>query len=195
MSHAVVHNHAESDDKVQFGFWLYLMTDCILFASLFAVYVVQLGATAGGPSGRELFDLPFVLLETLILLTSSLACGMMILATKLQRQMLVVTGLVVTLLLGAAFLALELTEFNNLISEGYGWQRSGFLTAFFTLVGTHGLHISIGLLWIGVMIYRVLRNGVTASITRKLTLLSIFWHFLDVIWIFIFTIVYLIGAM
>lgn len=184
-----------SDDKLTFGFWIYLMTDCLIFASLFAVYVVQRGATAGGPSSNELFDLPFVLVETLLLLTSSFVCGLMLLAAQAHRKNLVIVGLIITGLLGAGFLAMELTEFTHLINEGYGWQRSGFLTAFFTLVATHGLHISIGMLWLLVMIYRVVRVGITPATLRKLTLFSLFWHFLDVIWIFIFTIVYMIGVL
>lgn len=183
-----------ADDKVTFGFWLYLMTDCLIFASLFAVYVVQHTATAGGPTSGDLFDLPFVLGETLLLLTSSFVCGLMIIAAQAKLKVWVIAGLVATGLLGASFLIMELSEFTHLINEGYSWQRSGFLTAFFTLVGTHGLHITIGLLWLIVMIWRVAKVGITPATTRKLTLFSLFWHFLDVIWIFIFTIVYMIGV-
>ena len=184
-----------ADDKVTFGFWIYLMTDCLIFASLFAVYVVQRSATAGGPTSNELFDLPFVLGETLLLLTSSFTCGLMLLAAQAHKKGLVLAGLAITGLLGAGFLAMEMTEFAHLIQEGYSWQRSGFLTAFFVLVGTHGLHILIGMLWLMVMIYRVARVGITPATLRKLTLFSLFWHFLDVIWIFIFTIVYMIGVL
>ena len=184
----------EADEKVEFGFWIYLMTDCVLFASLFAVYIVQQSATAGGPSARELFDLPFVLGETILLLLSSFVCGLMMIAAKFGKKNLVLAGLVVTGLLGAGFLAMELYEFSHLINHGNSWERSGFLTAFFTLVGTHGLHILVGLLWLVTMIVRVVRLGLTPRTVRKLTLFSLFWHFLDVIWIFIFTIVYMIGA-
>ena len=184
----------EADEKVEFGFWIYLMTDCVLFASLFAVYIVQQSATAGGPSSRELFDLPFVLGETILLLLSSFVCGLMMIAAKFGKKNLVLAGLVVTGLLGAGFLAMELYEFSHLINHGNSWERSGFLTAFFTLVGTHGLHILVGLLWLVTMIVRVVRLGLTPRTVRKLTLFSLFWHFLDVIWIFIFTIVYMIGA-
>lgn len=190
---AVAH-HKTADDKVEFGFWIYLMTDCVLFASLFAVYIVQQSATAGGPGSRELFDLPFVLGETILLLLSSFVCGLMMIAAKFGRKNLVLSGLVVTGLLGAGFLAMELYEFAHLINHGNSWERSGFLTAFFTLVGTHGLHILVGLLWLVTMIVRVVRLGLTPRTLRKLTLFSLFWHFLDVIWIFIFTIVYMIGA-
>lgn len=185
----------EADDKVTFGFWIYLMTDCLIFASLFAVYVVQRSATAGGPTSNELFDIPFVLGETMLLLTSSFTCGLLILAARAHKKGLVIAGLIATGVLGVGFLAMELYEFSHLIHEGFSWQRSGFLTAFFTLVGTHGLHIAFGILWLLVMLYRVIRVGLTHATIRKLTLFSLFWHFLDVIWIFIFTIVYMIGVL
>lgn len=171
------------------------MTDCILFASLFATYVILRDNTAGGESARELFDLNFVLVETLLLLTSSFTCGLAILAAHIGKVKLLLGGLFVTFLLGAGFLAMELTEFTHLVGEGNGWQRSGFLSAFFTLVGTHGLHITIGLLWMSVLVFRIIRKGLTATSLKRLTLFSLFWHFLDVIWIFIFTIVYLLGAL
>lgn len=177
------------------GFWIYLMTDCILFASLFATFAVLRGATYGGPSGKELFDMPFVLTETLILLTSSFVCGLVLLAAKYNRTKLVIVGLIVTFLLGAAFLTLELTEFTHLAQDGHSWQASAFLSAFFTLVGTHGAHISVGLIWIIVMIGQILRKGLVKGTIRRLTLFSLFWHFLDVVWIFIFTVVYLMGVL
>ena len=184
---------AEGSSKALTGFWVYLMTDCVLFASLFATFVVLRGNTFGGPGGEEIFKLPFVLAETLILLTSSFACGLGILAARSgeKRQVLWLFGL--TFLLGAAFLGLELTEFRHLAAEGDSWRRSGFLSAFFTLVGTHGLHITVGLVWMATMLYQILKRGLSTSIVRRLTMLSMFWHFLDVIWIFIFTIVYLMG--
>ncbi|OGL22090.1 cytochrome o ubiquinol oxidase subunit III [Candidatus Saccharibacteria bacterium RIFCSPHIGHO2_01_FULL_45_15] len=192
LSHA--RERIESDIKVTLGFWLYLMTDCILFATLFAVYVVMQPATAGGPSGAELFDLPFVLGETLLLLFSSFTCGLALLAARARSKNQTIAWLLVTVGLGCAFLSMELYEFIHLINEGFGWQRSGFLSAFFVLVGTHGLHILVGILWAVTMIVRLSREGLTHSTNRKLTLFSMFWHFLDVIWIFIFTIVYMIGA-
>lgn len=191
---AIVHEE-QHGPKVMFGFWLYLMTDCVLFASLFATYAVMQGATAGGPSSRELFDIHFVLVETIILLVSSFTCGLAILASMNRNVRQVVAWLLITALLGAAFLGMELYEFGQLAAEGNSWQRSGFLSAFFTLVGTHGLHITAGLIWIGVMVVRILRRGLTPSTVRKLTMLGMFWHFLDLIWIFIFTIVYMIGAL
>jgi cytochrome o ubiquinol oxidase subunit 3 len=184
----------DSSAKTTFGFWVYLMTDCVLFASLFATYAVLHNNTFGGPNAHELFSLPFVLSETLILLISSFTCGLAILSLQRQARGQVLLWLGVTFLLGAAFLGMELHEFQHLVHEGNSWQRSGFLSAFFTLVGTHGLHIASGLLWISVIAAQVWRRGLTAATTRRLTLLSLFWHFLDIVWIFIFTLVYLLGA-
>jgi cytochrome o ubiquinol oxidase subunit 3 len=185
---------AENDtDKNIFGFWVYLMTDCILFASLFATFAVLRRNTFGGPGGEELFSLSFVLAETLILLTSSCTSGLGLLAARhnARRQMFLWFGL--TFLLGLAFLGLELHEFTHLANEGNSWRRSGFLSAFFTLVGTHGLHITSGLVWIAVMLARLRGQAITRNAVRKLTLFTLFWHFLDIIWIFIFTVVYLMG--
>jgi cytochrome o ubiquinol oxidase subunit 3 len=189
-----VADRQESDSKVMFGFWVYLMTDCVLFASLFAAYAVLHNNTFGGPSAHQLFSLPYALTETLILLTSSFTCGLGILAAHRRIKQQVYTWLGVTFVLGATFLTLELTEFSRFIHNGNTWQRSGFLSSFFTLVGTHGLHITIGLLWLFVMLIRIKQGGLGRDTVRKLTLLSLFWHFLDVVWIFIFTIVYLLGG-
>lgn len=177
------------------GFWIYLMTDCVLFASLFAVYAVLHNNTFGGASATELFSPRYALSETLILLTSSFTCGLAILAAHRRKATQVMGWFITTFILGAAFLALELHEFSNLIANGNSWTRSGFLSAFYTLVGVHGLHITIGLLWIVVMLVRIRKRDITASSLRKLTMLSLYWHFLDVIWILIFTIVYLLGAL
>jgi cytochrome o ubiquinol oxidase subunit 3 len=184
-----------ADAKTVFGFWVYLMTDCLLFASLFATFAVLHNNTFGGPAGSELFSLPFVLTETLILLTSSFTCGLAMLAVHRRDKTQVLLWFGITFLLGLAFLTMELTEFARLASEGNSWQRSGFLSSFFTLVGTHGLHISIGLLWILVTMTQVLRRGLGSATVKRLTMLSLFWHFLDVVWIFIFSIVYLMGAL
>lgn len=181
-------------DKTIFGFWAYLMTDCLLFAALFATFIVLRPGTAGGPSGAELFSLPFVLVETIILLTSSFTSGLGVLNASAGKLKPTLFWFAVTLVLGAAFLGMELTEFNNLIHEGYDWTTSAFLSAFFTLVGTHGAHIAVGILWMLILLPRVARKGLTPSNVKRLTLLSLFWHFLDVIWIFIFTIVYMLGA-
>lgn len=180
--------------KSVFGFWIYLMTDCVLFASLFATFAVLHNNTYGGPGGAELFSLPFVLAETLILLTSSFACGLAMLAAHSGNKQLMLKLFGLTFVLGLAFLGLELSEFHKLYAEGNSWRRSGFLSAFFTLVGTHGLHITAGLLWMGTMMLRVSRRGLTAMSLRRLTMLSLFWHFLDIVWIFIFTVVYLMGV-
>jgi cytochrome o ubiquinol oxidase subunit 3 len=182
------------DSKATLGFWIYLMTDCVLFASLFAVYAVMRGSTFGGPSGRELFSLPFVLTETMLLLTSSFTCGLTILAARTFNKRAVLIALSLTFLLGAAFLVLELSEFHKLVVEGNSWRRSGFLSSYFTLVATHGLHIAVGLLWMVVNGLRIARQGIGVVTTRRLTLFSLFWHFLDIIWIVIFSMVYLVGA-
>lgn len=185
--------HAEEQNKTTLGFWMYLMTDCVLFASLFATYAVLRNNTAGGPSGEELFNLPYILIETLILLTSSFTAGLAVLAFRHKQQTNLIGWLLVTFALGLAFLLMEVYEFAQLVHEGNGWQRSGFLSAYFTLVGTHGLHILVGLLWLVVVVPNILRNGLNHIVAKRLMLFSLFWHFLDIIWIFIFTLVYLMG--
>lgn len=192
-SKEVVVEKEESSDKGVFGFWVYLMTDCILFASLFATFIVLRNNTFGGPPGRELFDMPYVLAETLILLTSSFTAGLAILAARraVLRQTLI--WLAITALLGLSFLALEINEFVKLYEEDNSWRRSGFLSAFFTLVGTHGLHITAGLIWLSVLAVYLLRHGFSNFFMRRLTMFTLFWHFLDIVWIFIFTIVFLTG--
>lgn len=193
MKHAV--ELAKVQEKKMLGFWIYLMTDLILFAALFATFAVLRSHTFGGPSGADLFHMPFVLTETLVLLTSSFTVGLAILGSTRGYKNQTIFWLVVTLTLGAAFLVLELTEFNHLFAEGNSWQRSAFLSSFFTLVGTHGLHIAIGILWLGVMIVQLVRNKFKKTDLNRLALFGLFWHFLDIIWIFIFSIVYLIGGM
>ena len=184
----------DNNDKTIFGFWVYLMTDLVMFAALFATFAVLRNNTFGGPQAGELFSLPFALSETLILLTSSFTCGLGILSARSGDKNKTILLFASTFVLGTAFLAMELSEFSHLISEGNGFQRSAFLSSFFTLVGTHGLHIAAGLVWMGILIVRILKRGLTDSVLRKLTLLSLFWHFLDIVWIFIFSIVYLIGV-
>jgi len=186
---------SNNTEKTVFGFWLYLMTDCVLFASLFAMFAVLHNNTFGGPAGRDLFSLPYALVETLILLTSSFVCGLAMLAVYKKQKNTAVLLFAVTFILGLAFLGMEVSEFRHLVADGNSWQRSGFLSSYFTLVGTHGLHITVGLLWMAVLIIRVMRSGFSQVAIRRLTLLSLFWHFLDLIWIFIFTIVYLVGAL
>ncbi len=182
------------EDKTSFGFWLYLMTDCILFASLFATYVVLRNNVAGGPSGADIFEMPLVLTETMILLTSSFACGLGLLAMQRGKRKQFAAWMFATLALGGTFLAIELSEFSTLLSHGYGWQQSAFLSAFFTLVGTHGAHIAVGLLWLVILLIVLFRRGLNAKLKRQFILFGLFWHFLDVIWIFIFTVVYLMGV-
>lgn len=183
----------QQDSTIVFGFWMYLMTDLILFSALFAVFVVLRGTAFGGMGLGGLFSAKFALEETLILLTSSFTAGLSLLAARAGRKEGVISGLLVTGLLGMSFLYLELFEFARLAAEGHSWQASGALSAFFTLVGTHGLHIFIGLLWLAALILAILRSGFTRSNMRKLLLWSAFWHFLDLVWIFIFTIVYLLS--
>lgn len=196
MSTSVDTTHeTEADNRTVLGFWIYLMTDCVLFATLFATYAVLHKNTAGGPSGADIFDLPFVLTETLLLLTSSLTIGFAFLASRKQLRNQVLLWLAATFALGAAFLGMELYEFNHLVHEGYSWERSGFLSAFFTLVGTHGLHITAGLVWMGVLGVQIAKKGITRTTARRVTLLSLFWHFLDIVWIFLFSIVYLMGVL
>lgn len=196
MSAHVTHQTAHSDvSKTTLGFWVYLMTDCVLFASLFATYAVLQGNTFGGPGAKELFSMPFVLTETMLLLTSSFTCGLAMLAVRRRAISQVMVLLGITFALGAAFLGMELYEFSHLVQEGHSWRASGFLSAFFTLVGTHGLHILVGLLWAGILMQQIMTRGFTPGTVRRLGLFSLFWHFLDIIWIFIFTVVYLMGAL
>ncbi len=183
------------EDKVTFGFWAYLMSDCVLFAGLFATYAVLSGATFGGPTASELFSLRFILWETLILLTSSFTVGLALIAAHQHKKVLTLVALVATLGLGLLFLSMEASEFRHLIEEGHGPSASAFLSAFFTLVGTHGAHIFFGSIWMVVLMAHIARKGLVAGTMRKLLCLGLFWHFLDIIWIFIFTFVYLFGAL
>jgi len=187
--------HESQNSKTMLGFWIYLMTDCVLFASLFATYAVLHGNTFGGPTSKDIFDLPFVLIETLILLTSSFTAGLAILSLRAGKRTQMMSWFAVTFVLGLTFLIMELTEFSQLAAEGNSWSHSAFLSAFFTLVGTHGLHIATGLFWMIVLLVQAMKKGLTESVSRRLTMLSMFWHFLDIIWIFIFTIVYLMGVL
>ena len=194
MTKSVEHHH-DVDGNTIFGFWIYLMTDCILFGVLFAVYAVLCNNTFGGPSAKELFSLPLALGESAVLLVSSFTSGLAMLSTRKEDKNKVLFWFGVTFALGAAFLAMEIYEFAHLIHLGNGWHRSGFLSAYFTLVGTHGLHITVGLLWMIVLLVPVARHGLNPVSIRRLTCLKLFWHFLDVVWIFLFTVVYLMGAL
>ena len=177
------------------GFWLYLMGDCLVFACLFAAYGVLGRNYAGGPSGADLFKLPLVAVNTSLLLLSSITYGFVVIGMQRKRQGATLAWLALTGLLGAGFVGIELHEFANLIHEGNGPQRSAFLSSFFTLVGTHGLHVTFGIVWLLTLMAQVARHGLIAANRRRLMCLSMFWHFLDVIWIGVFTFVYLMGAL
>jgi len=185
--------HPESGTAL--GFWLYLMSDCLIFAALFATYGVLGRSYAAGPNGAQLFDLPLVALNTAFLLLSSITFGF----AMLQKQQGKLAGtqwwLAVTGAFGLCFLGLELYEFHHLIEQGAGPQRSAFLSAFFTLVGTHGLHVTFGLIWLVTLMIQLQQHGLTRANKRRLMCLSMFWHFLDVIWIGVFTFVYLMGVL
>lgn len=180
------------DIKV-FGFWIYLMTDLVIFAILFSAYAVLHDSTFGGPSAQELFHILSALAETLLLLTSSFTCSLATLAVHREQKNHAIFWFIVTFALGVAFLTLEISEFSTFIHEGAGPQRSAFLSSFFALVGTHGLHISVGLLWMIVAMLRIGFRGLSAPSASRILRLALFWHFLDVVWIFIFTTVYGMG--
>ena len=196
-NHAVAHdNHAHHDTggNTVFGFWLYLMTDCILFASVFATYAVLVNHIAGGPSGKDIFELPYVLGETALLLVSSCTYGFAMIAAHRGFKGQTLAWLAATFVLGAGFIGMEINEFHHLIAEGFGPDRSAFLSSFFTLVGMHGLHVTAGLVWMVIMMLQVSQRGLTDRNNTRLMCLSLFWHFLDIVWICVFTIVYLMGT-
>jgi cytochrome o ubiquinol oxidase subunit 3 len=188
-------NHEQlKSDKTSFGFWVYLMTDLVMFAGLFAAYAVLHNNTFGGAAGKDLFNLPFVLFETIILLTSSFTVGLAMLEVEEGNKRTAMIWFLATLVLGLSFLAIEFSEFSRLITDGHTWQKSAFLSSFFTLVGTHGIHITVGIIWLLIMLWQIKVRGLTTSNIRKLNSFSLFWHFLDIVWIFIFSFVYLIGG-
>ncbi|WP_049621561.1 cytochrome o ubiquinol oxidase subunit III [Frateuria defendens] len=189
------HAHHDDGSKTLLGFWIYLMSDCLIFSVLFATFGVLAANTAGGPSGKELFELPYVFGETMLLLISSFTFGGAMLAMNAGRKNQVVAWLLVTFVFGAGFIGMELYEFAKLIHEGAGPNRSAFLSAYFTLVGTHGLHVTCGLIWILIMTHMVARFGLDGVVKRRLSCLSLFWHFLDLVWICVFTFVYLRGVL
>jgi len=178
-----------------FGFWIYLMSDAVIFALLFATYASMSRSFAGGATGKELFDLSTVFYETMVLLLSTLTCGFAMLSLSKNRKVWVLSWLVVTFLLGLTFILMEHNEFHSLIRQGMGPDRSGFLSAFFTLVGTHGLHVGVGLIWLLVMITQIMSKGLTSPVRSRLFRFSLFWHFLDLVWVGIFSMVYLIGVL
>jgi cytochrome o ubiquinol oxidase subunit 3 len=178
-----------------FGFWLYLMSDAIIFSLLFATYAVMARNNAGGPTANTLFSLPNAFTETMLLLFSSITFGLATLAMKSGEKQRMLSWLAVTFLLGLGFVGLEIREFHGMVRAGAGPDRSGFLSAFFTLVGTHGLHVTFGLIWILIMTSQVIIKGLTVPVTSRFLRLGLFWHFLDIIWIGIFSIVYLPGIL
>ncbi|MFJ5445068.1 cytochrome o ubiquinol oxidase subunit III [Methylobacillus methanolivorans] len=188
------HHHDAGATKI-FGFWIYLMTDLILFATLFATYAVLSQSFAGGPTGKDIFELDYVLGETFLLLFSSITYGFAMIAQHKGNKQAVLNWLGVTFLLGLGFIVMEINEFHHLIHEGFGPDRSAFLSAFFTLVGTHGLHVTCGLIWMALMMAQVWSKGLTDTNNTRLMCLSLFWHFLDIVWICVFTVVYLMGVL
>lgn len=195
MEHPPIHSEtvheAEADDRTMFGFWVYLMTDLLMFAVLFAVFAVLRKSTNGGPGAADLLNPDLAFIETVLLLTSSFSAGIGLIAARRGRISQTMQWFGLTFLLGVAFLSLELNEFYSLIRDGHTMQSSAFLSSFFVLLGTHGLHIVSGLLWMAIILVFVAKRGLTHGNVRKLALLSLFWHFLDIVWIFIFTVVYL----
>jgi cytochrome o ubiquinol oxidase subunit III len=180
---------------VGYGFWVFLLSDIIMFSAIFAAYAVLAHATAGGPSGVQLFHQSSVAIETACLLASSYTCGLMSLAIDRSHYGRTYLAAFITFVLGAAFLALELREFAGMIAIGAAPQRSAFLSAFFTLVGCHGLHVTIGLVWLAVMMAQVAIKGFRPTVERRLLCFSLFWHALDIVWVALFTVVYLMGVL
>jgi cytochrome o ubiquinol oxidase subunit III len=178
-----------------YGFWLFLVSDIVMFSAFFAAHAVLQTATAGGPSGRELFDLKSVAIQTACLLASSFTCGLSAVATDARSQLGTQLALLITGLLGLAFLVLEGRDFAAMVAEGAGPERSAFLSSTFTLVGCHGLHVSAGLLWLGTMMAQVFVKGFRPNILRRLLCFNLFWHTLDIIWVALFTVVYLVGVL
>ena len=189
------HDHGGGGGGTLLGFWIYLMSDALIFATLFATYGVLSTSYAGGPGPRQIFELPLVALNTAFLLVSSITYGMAMIDMESGRVRATQAWLAVTALFGAAFIGVELYEFGNLIAEGVTPARNAFLSGFFTLVGTHGLHVTFGILWIGVMLVQLSQRGLHEDNQRRLMCLSMFWHLLDVVWIGVFTFVYLLGVL
>ena len=184
----------EKTEVSRLGFWLFILSDVMIFGALFATYMILRGNTAGGVSGADIFEAPYVLLQTMALLISSFTAAMALLAANNNRLAQMKQYLFATLIFGLTFFGLEINEFVNLVADGHSWQSSAFLSIFFTLVGTHGFHIATGLIWLGVWLYFYKQRGLDDDMKRKLGLFVLFWHFLDLIWIWIFTVVYMFGV-
>jgi cytochrome o ubiquinol oxidase subunit 3/cytochrome aa3-600 menaquinol oxidase subunit 3 len=195
--HHESHDHAkEEEEKYVLGFWTFLASDLVLFACLFATYLVLVTHTDGGPTAAHLFEIPEFMLETILLLTSSFTCGLAMHTLRNGNVRATIGWTVVTILLGLGFLGVEINEFITYASEGATMQRSAFLSAFFGLVGTHGLHVTLGIFWLISVIIQLMRSkSIHPTVARKFTNASLYWHFLDVVWVLIFTVVYLMGVM
>jgi cytochrome o ubiquinol oxidase subunit 3 len=194
---ALTEHHGHDAAKrivVGYGFWIFLISDIIMFSAFFATYAVLTDSTAGGPTGRDLFDLRTVAVETACLLTSSFFCGLAGIGAQARNSRLFQGAMAVTFVLGASFLFLELREFAHMVQEGAGPQRSGFLSAFFALIGCHGLHVTAGLLWLLTMMAQVVAKGYREDILRRILCFALFWHTLDIIWVALFSLVYLVGV-
>ena len=185
---------ASASVTVSFGFWVFLLSDIVMFSALFAAHAVLASHTAGGPTARQLFHLPRVALETGLLLASSFSCGMLSIATSVRHKPAIYAAAAVTFALGAAFIGLEINDFNGLVAQGFGPSRSAFLSSYFTLVGAHGAHVTAGLIWLLVMMAQVATRGFRPSTLRRLYCFTLFWHALDIVWVAVFTIVYLKGV-
>ncbi|WP_051317160.1 cytochrome o ubiquinol oxidase subunit III [Ectobacillus panaciterrae] len=194
ISHTSTHGHDEHE-LTTLGFWIFLVTDCILFATLFAAFAVLRTHTDGHFTGRELFEVPGFTAETFILLTSSFTSGLAALAMNKGKMKPLIGWLLVTVLLGMSFVGLEINEFAKMVLEGATISTNAFLSSFFTLVSTHGLHVSFGLIWMIAIMIQISRHGINAATKQKVFIVGLYWHFLDVVWIFLYTVVYLMGVM
>ncbi len=194
-AHGHDHGHHDPQELKMLGFWIFLITDVVLFGTLFATYVVLHNNTAGGPTAHEIFEMPGVIAETFILLTSSFTSGLAVLAMNAGKVKQLISWLVVTWILGASFIFLEVDEFIKMVHEGFNYGTSAFATSFVTLVGTHGLHVSMGLGWMLLIMIQLARKGITDVTRGKVNVISLYWHFLDAVWIFLLSVVYLMGVM
>jgi cytochrome o ubiquinol oxidase subunit 3 len=196
IAHAAVAHAGPAPKRIVtgFGFWIFLLSDIVMFSCFFATYAVLVDQTAGGPKGAELFDLRRVAIETVLLLLSSFTCGLANIAADIRNKLWFQVGMAATCVLGLAFLYLEGREFADLVARGAGPTRSAFLTAFFSLVGCHGLHVSAGILWLLTMMAQVVAKGFRADIGRRIMCFALFWHALDIIWVAVFSVVYLLGS-
>jgi len=197
VAHAKKHDegHHDLESMKQFGFWLFMITDVILFSTLFATFVVLRNNVAGGPVGADLIEINGIVISTFILLTSSFTSGLALLSMNKGNKQGLILWLAISALLGASFLYLEVSEFMHLVHEGATIGTSAYWSAFFTLVGAHGLHVTLGIVWIAAVIFQIAKRGITPVTKRKVNIISLYWHFLDVIWIFVFSIVYLMEVM